>query len=519
MKKSKLAGRFWISDIGGAAVFAWGMATALDALFMRAVVPAGAGAPAITNGAALMVLGGLLRLASQYGAQVLGFDEGCALARDQRAALYPRLLGIAGPAAPALGAIATFGIDHVAAEQARAARFAPVRQAATLAPILVVLVVALQSRVAALILLATLIPFIIGMILAGGAARHAADRQMAAITALSALYVDRLRHLPIIRHFAAEDRIARAAGSAAQDVATRTIAVLRAAFLSSAILEFFAALSVALVAVYCGFSLLGILPFPAPEQLDFRAAFFVLVMAPEFYLPMRRLAAAYHEKQLGEAAEKALAELPEGPALPALAPTGSGIILKGAVVEWPGHRIGPIDLELGAQGLVCITGPTGSGKTSLLAAIAGQVAPSAGVIETLPAAAIAWAGQVPLLLPTTLEDNLRLGRPDADAAAIAEAVRALGLDALLASRAEGLATRIDHHGAWLSGGERRRLGLARALIANRALLLADEPTAELDAASAGQIIAVLQAEARRRAVIVATHDERLAAIADRVIAL
>jgi ATP-binding cassette subfamily C protein CydD len=102
---------------------------------------------------------------------------------------------------------------------------------------------------------------------------------------------------------------------------------------------------------------------------------------------------------------------------------------------------------------------------------------------------------------------------------MAEAVRAVGLDALLASRADGLATRIDHHGAWLSGGERRRLGLARALIANRALLLADEPTAELDAASAAQIIAVLQAVSRRRAVIVATHDERLAAIADRVIAL
>lgn len=512
MTKYKLAGPVWISDIAGAAVFAWGAATALAAGF----APENTGAASTSAGAALMVLGGLMRLASQYGAQVLGFDEGRALAQNRRAALYPRLLAIAGPAAPALGAVATLGIDHVAAEQARAARFAPIRKAATVGPILVVLAVALQSRVAALILLATLIPFVIGMILAGGAARQAADRQMAAITALSALYVDRLRHLPIIRHFGAEGRIAQTAASAAQDVAERTIAVLRAAFLSSAILEFFAALSVALVAVYCGFSLLGLLPFPAPEQLDFRAAFFVLVMAPEFYLPMRRLAAAYHEKQLGEAAEKALAEVPE----PVAAPVASErIALRDAVIAWPGHRIGPVSFELGARGLACITGPTGSGKTSLLAAIAGQVPPSAGTIACLPASAIAWAGQVPLLLPTTLEDNLRLGRPDAPRDAVLAAVRAVGLDRLVASRAEGLATPIDHHGAWLSGGERRRLGLARALIADRPVLLADEPTADLDAASAEAIIALLADEAQRRAVIVATHDERLVRAAETVIPL
>ncbi|GEN98674.1 thiol reductant ABC exporter subunit CydD [Novosphingobium sediminis] len=508
MRIPKAAGLAWTSDIIGAGIFAWGAASALEARLE--------GTSGMATGAALMLLGGLLRLASLYGAQVLGFDEGRLLARSRRATLFPHLLSLAGPAAPALGATATLAIDHVAAEQAKVARFDPVRKSATMAPILVVLVVALQSRVAALILFLTLIPFVIGMILAGGAARQAADRQMAAITALSALYVDRIRHLPIIRHFAAEDRIARQAGGAAEDVAERTIAVLRAAFLSSAVLEFFAALSVALVAVYCGFSLLGLLPFNPPEQLDYRAAFFVLVMAPEFYLPMRRLAAAYHEKQLGEAAEKALAQVPEPVSRPA---ASDHVSLQSVAIVWPGHRIGPISFELGARGLVCITGPTGSGKTSLLAAIAGQVAPSEGALETLPAEAIAWAGQVPLLLPTTLDDNLRLGRPDAGEDEVAAAMRAVGLDALVARRDNGLATAIDHHGAWLSGGERRRLGLARALIADRPLLLADEPTADLDAASADQIIALLKAEAQRRAVIVATHDERLAALADQVIAL
>jgi ATP-binding cassette subfamily C protein CydD len=301
---------------------------------------------------------------------------------------------------------------------------------------------------------------------------------------------------------------------AAQEAATRTGAVLRVAFLSGAVLEFFAALSVALVAVYCGFALLGLLPFPAPETLELRAALFALALAPEFYLPMRRLAAAYHDKQMGEAADKAIAAaLPDVEAAlhPASAPF-DGLHLKDLRIGI-GSGIGPVSLMLKPHDLIALTGPTGSGKTSMLAAIAGQIDPASGELSPVDPARIAWAAQRPLLLPGSLADNIALARPDADRAEIAQVAARVGLTPMLAARPEGLDLAIDHQGAGLSGGERRRIGLARAILSERPVLLCDEPTADLDAESAADIIALLVALSAERAILVATHDHRLTAAA------
>ncbi len=500
-----MASLFWLCEVAGAALFAWGIADGVARLAAMTLVS--------PTTAMLIVLGALLRFGLQLAAQVSAAHAAVGVARGWRVALYARLFGstVIGS-----GTTATVLIDHVGAIEARVARFDPLRRAAAAAPLAVVALVATASWVTALILLATLVPFAIGMVLAGTAAQQASDRQIEAIAALSDLYVDRVRHLPIIRHFAAGERIARQASAAADDVARRTLVVLRAAFLSSAVLEFFAALSVALVAVYCGFSLLGLLPFPAPETLTLRQAFFVLAIAPEFYLPMRRLAAAYHERQLGDAAERAISTLPEKPPAPTV---GRRTTLRNVVISWPGLSIGPVSLDIDGPCLIVISGATGSGKTSLLSAIAGQCVPAGGEIETAPADAIAWAAQAPLLLPGTLLDNLRLGRPAASLSEIAAIVEAVGLAPLVAARPQGLDTPVDHHAAWLSGGERRRIGLARALIADRPLMLCDEPTADLDAGSAASIVALLHAEARRRTVVVATHDDRFFAIADRLVTL
>ena len=352
------------------------------------------------------------------------------------------------------------------------------------------------------------------MVLAGTAARAAAERQLATLAELSGLFVDRLRALPLIRHHGAQVRISRQVAGAAQEVATRTGAVLRVAFLSGAVLEFFAALSVALVAVYCGFALLGLLPFPAPETLDLRAALFALALAPEFYLPMRRLAAAYHDKQMGEAADKAIAAaLPDvEAALHPASPPFDGLHLKDLRIGI-GSGIGPVSLTLRPHDLIALTGPTGSGKTSMLAAIAGQIDPASGELTPVDPARIAWAAQRPLLLPGSLADNIALVRPDADRAEIAQVAARVGLMPMLAARPEGLDLAIDHQGAGLSGGERRRIGLARAILSERPVLLCDEPTADLDAESAADIIALLIALSAERAILVATHDHRLTAAA------
>lgn len=509
MKLQKQAGLAWIIDLGGAALFAWGIADGVAAAANAHPVPAAA--------FAAMLGGGLVRATTAWGVPFLAVRGAQATTAPLRRSLVERLLG--SGAAPSSGQSAVLAIDHVATIEGYETRFVPARMAAAAAPLAAVAIIACASPVAAFTLLGTLVPFVFGMILAGTAAKRASERQLEALGDLSDLFVDRVRTLPILRHFAAEDRIARQVGVATREVADRTVAVLRVAFLSSAVLEFFSALAVALVAVYCGFSLLGLLPFPAPETLTLREAFFALAMAPEFYLPMRRLAAAYHDKQLGEAARNAIAAVSPPAAPPAIPDAFAGVEARDLTIAWPGRTIGPANLAIGTTGMVALTGPTGSGKTSLLAALAGQVPPATGTRTVLAADAIAWAAQHPLLLPGTLRDNLALAAPDATDADLRAAIDRVGLAPMLARRGAGLDLPLDHRGSGLSGGERRRLGLARALLADRPLLLADEPTADLDADSAAAITALLRTLAAERAVIVATHDPRLIAAADAEVTL
>lgn len=509
MRKNSRAGAFWLLDIGGAAIFAWGLATAVAALIAAA-------SPLV--GALAMLAGGMVRGLCGFAAQSLAIRDAQQSVAPLRGRLHRRLLGEALPRAIPIGESAAIAIDHVDRIEAHAARFLPVRTAAALGPLLVAACVAVASPIAAAILIGTLIPFVLGMILAGTMARRAADAQLRALEQLSDLFVERLRSVAMIRHFGAGERVTRQIGAATSGVATRTLAVLRIAFLSSAVLEFFAALSVALVAAYCGFSLLGILPFAVPETLTFREALFALAMAPEFYLPMRRLAAAYHEKQLGEAARAVVDPIDQPLPPPRMVEPFDGLAAQDVAITWPGARIGPVSFRLPRTGMIALTGPTGSGKTSVLAVCAGQVAPSDGTVTALRPEDIAWAAQRPLVVPGTLRDNLALARPDAGDDAIRAVCSRVGLAPLLAARG-GLDLPLDHSAAGLSGGELRRLGLARALLSGRPLLLCDEPTADLDAASAEQIGALLAELATTHAIIVATHDMALAARAQAEVRL
>jgi ATP-binding cassette subfamily C protein CydD len=492
---------WWLADLGGAVLFAAGLALTIGC--WGGLVP-------VLGGCAAMAASGLLRAATQAGAAQAGMAAATALKARLRTHHLPVLFATAHARARMAGEDAARGVDQIEAIEGLAARYQPLARAARAAPLLVAGAVAVASPVAAGILLLTLIPFTIGMIIAGGAARAAADRQLTAIGRLHGLFADRLRALAEIRSFGAEPRVAQHLGTASNEVAGRTLALLRVAFISGGILEFLAALSVAIVALYCGFSLLGLLPFPAPEKLGLTAAFFALALAPEFYLPMRRLAAAYHDRQTGEAAALALdIELVIPEATMSGGTAGgmafNGVALAGVAVAYDGKVVaGPVDLAVPATGMVAITGPSGSGKSSLLAALAGLQPLHAGALHWAAgcATAAAWAGQRPLVMAGSIADNVALG--GGDAAAVANALDASGLAKLLGARG-GADAALDAAGSGLSGGERRRLGLARALASGRPLLLLGEPTA---------IIATLRRLAASHAVVVATHDAALAAVAD-----
>lgn len=485
--------------------------------------PAAAAPWLILAVAALAARGLLARAAATAGARAAAAVKDALRGRLLRALFDGR--------AGADGLTAT--VEGVEALDGHVARFEPVRVAAVAAPLLVIAAAALASPVTAGIMLFTLAPFGLGMALAGTAAARESRRQFQALERLSGLFLDRIRALPAVLAFQAEGRVADRLARGSAELERRTTRVLRIAFLSSAVLEFFSALSVALVAVYCGFNLLRLLPFPVPEQLDLFRAFFVLALAPEVYAPMRRLAAAYHDRQAAEAAAPSLAAvLDREPApAPTFAPPPAAsppshaprIRFRNVAVAYrPGAPvIEGFDLVVEPGGLTVLLGPSGSGKSSLLHLLLGLAPLTEGALEIdgLPLArpdalvgSIAWAGQAPVVTPGSLAQNIALAHPDADRARVREA-------ALLAGLSDDLDRPLDERGGGLSGGERRRLGLARAFLSPAPILLLDEPTAHLDAASEAALLPVLRRVAQGRTTLVATHSDAVAALADTVVRL
>ncbi|AYV46721.1 thiol reductant ABC exporter subunit CydD [Caulobacter flavus] len=510
-----------LADVVGAAGFAAGLAFGIDALTRSLAEALPFLALALVSA---LARGFLAARAARAGAE--------AAARAKAHARREAAASLLAPGAPRGGAAVTAVMDGVEALDGHFSRFAPARTASAVAPLLLIGLTAVASPVCAGIQLFTLLPFIAAMALAGMAAADASRRQFLALERLSTLFLDRVRALPVVLAFQAENRVTAGLGQAAHDLSRRTQAVLRVAFFSSAALEFFAALSVALAAVYCGFNLLRLLPFPVPETLDLKRAFFALALAPEVYAPMRRLAAAYHDRQAAESAALTLARLPV--LAPAAAPlelaSAPEIRFEGVTVAYPGGEAAVfdgLDLVAPAGKITALLGPSGCGKTTLLNLLTGLAPLTAGEVragETRLSAAgsfaadLAWAGQSPLLLAGTLADNLALARPDASRDELEAAARRAGLSDLL-DRRGGLDAPVDERGGGLSGGERRRLGIARALLKPAPILLLDEPTADLDAQAEAAMIAAIRHAAAGRTTLIATHSEALAAVADKVVRL
>jgi len=507
-----LAGVLVALDVVPAAAFALGLTLTLVAYPN--------GLKAMTPGLALMILAMALRGLLAQRAMAMGGRAARAVKTQVRDRVLAGLF--AGRSAPL--AAASEGVEAL---DGHYARFEPVRLAAATAPLLLVGLAAFASPIAAAILLFTLIPFALGMALTGAAAAGESRRQFAALSALSGLFLDRVRALPAVIAFQAEARVADEVARGSGELQRRTARVLRIAFLSSAVLEFFSALSVALVAVYCGFNLLRLLPFPAPETLDLGRAFFVLALAPEVYAPLRRLAAAYHDRQAAEAAVPTLAAACAGPT----ATVASALLLaREPSIRFEGLTIrhgqaAPVledfDLEVRPGQMVALTGPSGVGKSSLLHALIGLAPVTEGriLIEGRPleeigglAGRVAWAGQAPMVVPGAVRDNIALARRHATADQVTAAAQAAGLTG-------DLERMLDERGGGLSGGELRRLGLARAFLKDSSILLLDEPTANLDREAEAAVIETIRRAAQGRTTLIATHSAAVAAVADRVVRL
>ncbi|MDM0046111.1 thiol reductant ABC exporter subunit CydD [Variovorax dokdonensis] len=427
-------------------------------------------------------------------------------------------------------------------------RYQPARWRVMLVPPLILVAVAAHSWVAALVLLlaAPLIPLFMAFV--GWRAQAASEAQLLEQGGMNAFLLDRLRGLATLRGLGAVSASALRLRASAQALRQRTMSVLRIAFLSSAVLELFSALGVAMVAVYVGFHLLGQLEFGAwGERLSLGQGLFVLMLAPAFFEPLRELSAAWHDRAAGEAALKAMRPLTvPGLDLPGAMSSGQGTCGEASMCDGPpavkmralqlqmgnGPRLhvgADFELDVAPGERIALFGPSGSGKSTLLALLSGQLPLLAGQIEVGGVALreatvqvirkrIGWMGQRPHVFAGSVQANLSPGdQPPADAV-VSHALRFAALDEVAQAHP---AAAVGEGGAGLSGGELARLALARLAVRARAadLLLVDEPTAHLDGETAERVRLGLLELAAGRTLIVATHDPLLAARMDRVIHL
>jgi ATP-binding cassette subfamily C protein CydD len=450
-----------------------------------------------------------------------------------RSALLRHLASL-GPAATAgrsTGEAATVVLEGVDALDAYVSRFLAHLGVLVVLPPLVLVVVLPRDWISGLVLLVTAPVIPLFMILLGLGAEKLNRRQWLRLLRLSGRLLDGLQRLTTLRLMNAGDREAERLAEAAEDYRTSTMAVLRVAFLSTLALEFFATVGIALVAVLIGFRLLD-------GALGFEAAFFVLLLAPEFYAPLRQLGLDYHARMEALAAAERILDLHAEPSLPAggerpvLGPALT-IECEGVSFAWEPDRpaVRDFSLRLVPGEIVALVGPSGAGKSTLLSLFMGFLRPQSGRVlvnghdlATLDPAH--WLGHVavvpqrPHMFEGSVLDNIRLADPDASPERVRAAARLAAADGFIAALPQGYDTPLGEHGETLSGGQVQRLALARAFLKEQAgVLLLDEGTAGLDRGTEAAVADAIRRLAAGRTTLIVTHRLATVALADRVVFL
>ncbi|MBT2397528.1 thiol reductant ABC exporter subunit CydD [Streptomyces sp. ISL-100] len=429
-----------------------------------------------------------------------------------------------------LVALATRGVDAL---DDYFSRYLPQLGLAVVVPVAVLARIVTEDWISAAVIVGTLPLIPLFMILIGWATQARMDRQWRLLSRLSGHFLDVVAGLPTLKAFGRAKAQAESIRTITAEYRQATMRTLRIAFLSSFALELLATLSVALVAVGIGMRLVH-------GDLDLYTGLVILVLAPEAYLPLRQVGAQYHAAAEGLSAAEEIFEIletkPQGPVGGADAPAGP-LRVEGVTVRHAGRTEASLDsasLVVGEGETVAVVGPSGVGKSTLLNVLLGFAPVDAGrvVVGDGPQAVdlstvsmerwrerIAWVPQRPYLFAGTVAENVRLARPDADDAAVAAALRDAGAYDFVAALPQGAGTPLGEDGAGLSAGQRQRLALARAFLADRPLLLLDEPTANLDGETEEGIVDAVRRLAAGRTVVLVVHRPALLAVADRVVEL
>ncbi|WP_406331334.1 thiol reductant ABC exporter subunit CydD [Streptomyces sp. NBC_00203] len=432
---------------------------------------------------------------------------------------------LSGQRTGSLVALATRGVDAL---DDYFSRYLPQLGLAVVVPVAVLARIVTEDWVSAAIIVGTLPLIPLFMVLIGWATRAQMDRQWRLLSRLSGHFLDVVAGLPTLKVFGRAKAQAESIRKITGEYRQATMRTLRIAFLSSFALELLATISVALVAVTIGMRLVH-------GEMDLYVGLVILVLAPEAYLPLRQVGAQYHAAAEGLAAAEEIFSVLETP-VPASgslrAPAGE-IGFEGVTVRYPGRSgdaVSDVSFTVDPGETVALVGPSGVGKSTLLNVLLGFVAPTEGRVRVGgvdPAEAdrvewrsrIAWVPQRPHLYAGSIAENVRLARPDADDAALRRALADAGAAGFVDALPDGVDTVLGEDGAGLSAGQRQRLALARAFLADRPVLLLDEPTASLDGATEAEVVDAVRRLAVGRTVLLVVHRPALLGVADRVVRL
>ncbi|WP_413102151.1 thiol reductant ABC exporter subunit CydD [Streptomyces sp. Inha503] len=544
------ATRFFLAASVALGLAGAGLVIAQAMLIAEIVVGAfqrGDGVTALTLPLGLLALVAVGRAVVSWLTELAAHRAGAAVKSELRLRLLERAVRL-GPSwldsqrTGELTTLATRGIDAL---DDYFARYLPQLGLAVVVPVAVLARIVTADWISALIIVATLPLIPLFMMLIGWATQSRMDRQWRLLSRLSGHFLDVVAGLPTLKVFGRAKAQAASIRAITGDYRRATLKTLRLAFLSSLALELLSTVSVALVAVDIGMRLVH-------GEMDLFTGLVVLVLAPEAYLPLRQVGAQYHAAAEGlTAADEVFAVLEREPSgaggatsgaggtlsgvggAPAPDARGAALALDGLVVRHPGRTepsLARTSFEIRPGETVAVVGPSGAGKSTLLNAVLGFAAPHEGRVliggrdlASLDPESwrrqIAWVPQRPYLFAGTIAENVRLARPDADDEAVRAALRDADALGFVSALPDGLETRLGEMGAGLSAGQRQRIALVRAFLADRPVLLLDEPTANLDGETEASVVGAVRRLAEGRTVLLVVHRPALLPLADRVLRL
>jgi ATP-binding cassette subfamily C protein CydD len=445
-------------------------------------------------------------------------------------------LGPAYAAGERTGELATTAVEGVERLDPYFAGYLPQVFLSVLAPLIVAGYVLFLDPLSGIALLATGPAIPVLMILIGRHTEEHTRGQWEALSRMGAHFLDALRGLPTLKVFGGSAAGRERVSQVSEEFRGRTMSVLRYAFISGLALEFIATVSIALVAVLLAVRLLY-------AGMPFQTAFIVLLLAPEFYRPLRDLGTSRHAGMEGKAAADRIMEILRTPAAgdvsdgedtgeepPADAPE---ITLHGLGYTYPGSQrpaLSGLDLTLPAGGTTALVGPSGAGKSTLAGLLLRFLEPGEGEIlaNGMPVGAlsprrwretVAYVPQNPHLFYGTVAENIRLSRPEAASEAVERAAALAGAADFIRELPQGYDTSLGERGARLSSGQSQRIAIARAFLEDAPFLILDEPASSLDPESERRIEEAVEYLAREKTVLVVAHRLNTARAADRVVML